>query len=172
MQARSILVIAAVAAAVFVLGQLLLLPATAPATQNLTTMAAQQNVPLEVNGCTISAEVAAKVKPGDNPSVQFTVTNTTDQDVSFDLAVSEMSANQMPMSRAMVMPSESWKTTCPVAVKADATKVVTLVSESRARQWDNFHYVISTGDASIRTTQIGTNDLPVAEDNAAEESDA
>jgi hypothetical protein len=172
MNAKNLIVVGMIAAVVFVLGQLLLLPAAAPATQTMLAAPAQENLPLEANGCTITAEVAEAIKPGEKPFLKLIVKNPTARDVNMELAVREFSTNRSPMSRALIMPSESWTTSCPVAVKAGQSKVIKLVSESEAKQWDNFHYAISAGEQTIRTTQTGTYEPPAVEANAAEESDA
>lgn len=155
MNVKNLIIIGVVAVSVFALSHMILVPAE---TSALTQVAEAAEVQvLETHGCKVTAVPAqAQIKPDETPAIQLTVSNPTDQAVTFDLVVAEMSANQMPMRRAISMPTESWKTTCPMTLKAGETKTLTVTSETKAKQWDNFHYVITAGETSIRTAQIGT----------------
>lgn len=155
MNAKNLIIIGVVAVSVFALSHMILLPAE---TSALTQVAEAAEIQvLQTHGCKVTAVPAhAQIKPDETPAIKLTVSNPTDEAVTFDLAVTEMSANQMPMRRSIAMPTESWKTTCPMTLKAGETKTLTVTSETKAKPWDSFQFVITAGEASIRTAQIGT----------------
>jgi len=165
-------VIGLVSAGVFALSLMLLMPAQAPASKSMPSRPALKNLPLEANGCLITAQIEEQIDVGQSPSLQLTIRNTSAEPAEFDLNAVEMCTNNNPMSRAISMPRKSWQTHRPISLKPGQSKVITLVSTSKARPWDSFHFVISAGDESIRTTQLGVKAEPAQSPQAVSSNDA
>ena len=89
---------------------------------------------LTVHGCRLSILPPDKAaKPDQEYVISIKAQNTTDKSVHFDMKVAVRSTALSSMvSRAPVMPKESWQQVCPVSLVAGETMIIEVATGKKA----------------------------------------